>query len=109
MTGMSNHIAIGVVHSRMPIAPRLKLIDQPVGNLGGLHPRSFLEWPDIRGNFDVGLDVGIECATSIAVPEISDMAEFLGLTDRELWETSPRNVFTERSIDLGWHHQIEGR
>lgn len=109
MAGMSDHIPVGVVHASMAIATGRELFDQPIGDFGRLHPRAFLEGLRIRGDLDIGLEFRVESTTSIAVPEIGHVSEFLGLADRELAVPGPSDVLAERSIDRwGFHEVVRG-
>src|SRR5690606_5329992 len=64
-----------------------------------------VEGQRVAGDFDVRLVLFVELAATIAVPEVSDVAELLRLTDRELAHVVAREVFAERVIDGRWIDQ----
>ena len=63
--------------------------DHGVGDLGGLHPRALLEGHHVAGDFLPGL--AVELAGAVAVPEIGDVAELLGLRAGELGDAGLAN------------------
>ena len=105
VTGVTDHIAIGVIDPRGSECSGLELLDHLIGDLGRLHPGPLLEGHNIRGNLDVGFQLIAELAAAVAVPEVGHMAVFLGLGDGQLSDTFGGEVLAHGVLDGRWCHQ----
>ena len=98
-TGVPDHVAVGEVElDEIPVAA-LHLGDDPVGDLGALHPRPLFEGDDVAGHLDVLFKLVVELAGAVAVEEVGDMAELLRLADGELPDVRRTEVLGQRPVD----------
>ena len=109
VAGVADHVAVGVVDAQVAVLARLDGFDQGVGDLGALHPRALLEGHHVRRDLGVGLELVVELARLVAVPEVGDVAVLLGLGDGELGDAVLREVLAEGAADRRRHHQEAGR
>ena len=107
--GVADHVAVRVVDAREPVLAGAQLGDQPIGDLGGLHPRPLLERHAVRRDLDVRLGAVVEHAAAVAVPEVRDVAVLLGLADRELRDVRRGEDLAHRPLDLRRRHQVVRR
>ncbi len=77
--GMADHVAPGEICSEHVEASALDCSDRGVRGFGRLHPRPLIERHDVGGDLEIRLQFVVELARSVAVPEVRDVTELLGL------------------------------
>ena len=94
-TCMTDHITVREVYTHERILVLGDELDEFVGDLSGLHPRTLLKRNDIGRDLDVLFEIIVELTGSVTIEEVSNMAELLCLGDRQLSDTLVCQKLTE--------------
>ncbi len=76
-TGMSDHVAIGIVAANKIVFAGKYGLYQKVADLRAFHPRTLFEWHLVGAYLDVVLEFGIDFAGLVAVIKVSNMPVLL--------------------------------
>ena len=95
------HITVGEINAEVLIFTGLKALNELVGDLCALHPRSLLKGNDVRGDLDIGLELLGELTGLVSVPEIGYVSVLLSLGDGKLLNTDCAEILCHSVGDLG--------
>ena len=74
-------------------------IDDGIGDFCGFHPGALRELDAVAFDFDVFFEFFIEIAGAVSVPEVGDVAEFLGFSGCERAQACGAEVFAHGAVD----------
>ena len=99
VSGVADHVAVGKVESPEPVFAAAEQFDGLFGDLAKFHAGRRVEFDVVARNLDVGLEIRVDVARSVAVPEVGDVTKLLSLADSEASYTFGAKKLAHRAID----------
>ena len=97
---MADHVAVRVIDTQKTVAIAANGSKEGIGHFRGFHPRALVEGDVVGGHFLPRFQCFRYFFRIIAVPEIGDMAEFLGFCAGELVDALGDEKFRQGVCDF---------